>query len=93
MTAGYTFSVRRHVCMPDLCAWKRELRTWGAQREAEGRKVTFSLSVKHGEINGLGEATVSPGQWIGSFLEEVEHELGLPVGVSGKQWAFPASLG
>lgn len=41
------------------------------------RKLTFSLRVKHGEINGSGEDKVSPVQSMGSFLEELELELTL----------------
>ena len=42
------------------------------------RKLTFSLRVKDGEINGSGEGKVSPVQTMGSFLEKVELELVLP---------------
>ena len=49
-------------------------------RPVRGRqRVDFSLSVKHGEINGSGEGTVSSGKGMGRFLEEVELELGRPV--------------
>lgn len=50
------------------------------ERSERGRrKPGFGLSVKHGEINGLGEGTVTLEQGMGSFLEEVELDLGLPV--------------
>lgn len=44
------------------------------------RKLTFGHSIKHGQITGSGEGTVSPVQGTGSFLEEVALEPGLPVG-------------
>ena len=56
------------------------------------RKLAFSLSVKDKEINGSGEGTMSLEQGMGSFLEEVKLELGLPV-VRLSIWEFFGSNG
>ena len=56
------------------------------------RKLAFSLSVKDKEINGSGEGTMSLEQGMGSFLEEVKLELGLPV-VRLSIWEFLGAMG
>ena len=56
------------------------------------RKLAFSLSVKDKEMNGSGEGTMSLEQGMGSFLEEVKLELGLPV-VRLSIWEFFGSNG
>lgn len=66
------------------------METIGDQRGK--RKLAFSLSVKDEEINGSGEGTMSIEQGIGSLLEEVKLELGLP-GVRLSIWEFFGSNG
>lgn len=34
-------------------------------------QLAFGLSIKQQEVSGTGEGIVSPGQGLGSFLEEV----------------------